>query len=75
MMGLELKDCHSRFVRDKTYLMIQRLVEGTLVLGQVSQINPQDIAIALPNNLSRLCIHDSNISSLDKSHRVSYEGR
>jgi len=30
---------------------LQRLVEGTLVLGQVSQINPQDIAIALPNNL------------------------
>jgi rRNA biogenesis protein RRP5 len=26
-------------------------VEGTLVLGQVSQINPQDIAVALPNSL------------------------
>ena len=30
---------------------MQRLVEGTLVLGQVCQINPQDIAVALPNNL------------------------
>jgi len=27
-------------------------MEGTLVLGQVAQINPQDIAIALPNNLT-----------------------
>jgi rRNA biogenesis protein RRP5 len=27
-------------------------VQGTLVLGQVSQINPQDITIALPNNLT-----------------------
>ena len=27
-------------------------MEGTLVLGQVSQINPQDIAVALPNNLT-----------------------
>jgi len=27
-------------------------VERTLVLGQVAQINPQDIAIALPNNLT-----------------------
>ena len=28
------------------------LVEDTVVLGQVAQINPQDIAIALPNNLT-----------------------
>ena len=30
----------------------QRLLEGTFVLGQISQINAQDLAIALPNNLS-----------------------
>jgi rRNA biogenesis protein RRP5 len=27
-------------------------VEGTLVLGQISQVNTQDLAIALPNNLT-----------------------
>jgi rRNA biogenesis protein RRP5 len=32
--------------------VLKSLVEETMVLGQVSQINPQDIAIALPNNLT-----------------------
>lgn len=33
-------------------LSYKRLVPGSLVLGQVSQINPHDIALALPNNLT-----------------------
>lgn len=31
---------------------LQRLVPGSLVLGQVSQINATDIALSLPNNLT-----------------------
>jgi rRNA biogenesis protein RRP5 len=30
----------------------QRIVQGSLVLGQVSQINAHDIALSLPNNLT-----------------------
>lgn len=33
-------------------LSYRRLVPGTLVLGQVSQINQHDIALSLPNNLT-----------------------
>jgi rRNA biogenesis protein RRP5 len=33
-------------------LSYKRLLPGSLVLGQVSQINPHDIALALPNNLT-----------------------
>lgn len=33
-------------------LSYRRLVPGTLVLGQVSQINQYDIALSLPNNLT-----------------------
>lgn len=36
----------------KKLTVLKSLVEETMVLGQVSQINPQDIAIALPNNLT-----------------------
>ncbi|KAI1501313.1 hypothetical protein F5X99DRAFT_209366 [Biscogniauxia marginata] len=32
-------------------LNYQRLVKGSLVLGQVTEINPLDIVLALPNNL------------------------
>ncbi|KAI1082333.1 nucleic acid-binding protein [Whalleya microplaca] len=32
-------------------LNYKRLVKGSLVLGQVAEINPLDIALALPNNL------------------------
>lgn len=32
--------------------MRQRLVKGSLVLGQVSEINPLELILALPNNLS-----------------------
>ena len=31
---------------------VQRIVPGSLVLGQVSQINAHDIALSLPNNLT-----------------------
>ncbi len=33
-------------------LSYKRLVPGSIVLGQVSQINPHDIAVSLPNNLT-----------------------
>ena len=33
-------------------LVFQRLVSGSIVLGQVSQINRYDIALSLPNNLT-----------------------
>ncbi|KAL8859953.1 MAG: hypothetical protein Q9178_003501 [Gyalolechia marmorata] len=33
-------------------LSYKRLVPGSLVLGQVSQINHQDVALSLPNNLT-----------------------
>ena len=33
-------------------IFLQRLVTGSLVLGQVSQINRYDIALTLPNNLT-----------------------
>jgi rRNA biogenesis protein RRP5 len=51
MTALELRGFHSRSVCRVNAAKHQRLVEGALVLGQVSQINPQDIAVALPNNL------------------------
>lgn len=49
----KLKDCHLRYLPSQEEPSdFQRLVEGTFVLGQISQINAQDLAIALPNNLT-----------------------
>lgn len=33
-------------------LSYKRIVEGSIILGQISQINSHDIALALPNNLT-----------------------
>lgn len=42
----------SQFHSLYTYNHIQRLVKGSLVLGQVAEINPLELILALPNNLS-----------------------
>ncbi|KAL9125990.1 MAG: hypothetical protein Q9217_004885 [Psora testacea] len=50
------KDTNSGTVGERTVriegLSYKRLVPGSLVLGQVSQINRHDIALSLPNNLT-----------------------
>ncbi|KAL8788045.1 MAG: hypothetical protein Q9195_007511 [Heterodermia aff. obscurata] len=47
--GAEKKDPPGLRIEGLSY---KRLVPGSMVLGQVSQINRNDIAIALPNNLT-----------------------
>ncbi|KAK6611534.1 S1 RNA binding domain-containing protein [Botrytis cinerea] len=54
--GKSKKAAHDSEVEEETVkiegLSYKRLVSGSLVLGQVSQINATDIALSLPNNLT-----------------------